>query len=501
MKNRIFTLLGLLILLCSCQKDESFVPLKANFTVPSQQVLAGESISFTDVSEGQPSSWSWEFEGGTPAKSDLSAPVVTYDQPGTYSVSLEIKNSRTASIEKKTGYITVDYRDVEADFTASSTTIMQDESIKFTDKSSGMPNKWEWEFKSGTTIITSAEQSPSIKFSVPGVYSVTLVVTNPKGSHNVVRAELITVVDVTSIEADFDSDQPATYTGGSIKFSDKSVGTATTWNWTFEGASVTTSNIQNPIVIYPNPGRYKVKLVAANSVRSSTIEKAGYIMVVPGGSLTAFYPMDGSINDAGPSKLISTAVGTVTFDGTDRTSAAGRAGAFNGTGGFFVPDNDAMNFGTGDYSVSCWMKTSTTVRGMIWQESGAKGSGDNQTWLRILGSATNLTSFSTEDPTGGSTINLTTAANGSVATTNDGKWHHIVCVRQGAVTALYIDGAKIKEATSPTGVKTTSNNAAFKVGMQEGTAGYSNPFNGQIDDLIIYKKALSQAEITVLKNL
>lgn len=500
MKSKLLPIIALVLVVFGCKKDELSEAMKPDFSVVSKQVLAGESVVFKDESIGQPSTWNWEFEGGLPAKSNLSGPTVVYSQPGTYAVSLEIKNNKTSAIEKKMGFITVNYKDVAADFNASTTAIKQDESVIFTDKSTGMPTQWAWEFKSGTTVITSTLQNPTIKFIVPGVYTVKLIATNPKGPSTVIKTNLITVVDNTSVDADFDSDQTATYTGGSIKFVDKSIGTATAWNWTFEGAAVSSSTSQNPIVTYPNAGRFKVKLVASNSTKSSIIEKTAYIMVVPGGSLTAFYPLDGSINDAGPSKLRSTAVGTITFD-TDRNSAAGRTGVFNSTGGFIVPDNEAMNFGTGDYTVAVWIKTSTNIRGMIWQESGAKGSGDHQTWVRILGTATNLTSFSTEDPTGGSTINLTAAANGSVATTNDGVWHHIVAVRQGAVTILYIDGVKVKEATSATGTKTTSNESPFKVGMQEGTAGYSNQFNGLIDDLIIYKKALNQAEITVLKNL
>ncbi len=499
MKNKLLPFLVLISVLLGCKKDE-LATIKPDFSVVSQQVLAGESIAFTDKSEGQPSSWSWEFEGGTPAKSDLSGPTVTYNQPGTYAVTLEIKNSKTSAVEKKTGFITVNYRDVAADFTASLTTIKQEETVTFTDKSAGMPNKWAWEFKSGATVITSDQQNPAIKFSVPGIYTVTLVATNPKGSNTVMKTNLVTVVDITSVEADFDSDQTATYTGGSIQFNDKSIGTATTWNWTFEGASVATSTVQNPKVTYATAGRYKVKLVASNTVKSSTVEKTAYILVVPGSSLTAFYPLNGNINDAGPSKLTSTAVGTVGFD-ADRNSTAGRTGVFNSTGGFIVPDNEAMNFGTGDYSVSVWVKTSLTSSGMVWQESGGKGSGDNQTWVRILGTATNLTSFSTEDAAGGSTINLTAAANGAAAKTNDGVWHHIVTTRQGLITTIYIDGVKVTERSSTVGVKVTANEGTFKIGMQENTAGYTNRFIGLIDDLIIYKKALTQAEVTALKNL
>lgn len=499
MKNKLLPFLVLISAFLGCKKDE-LAAIKPDFSVVSQQVLAGESIAFIDKSEGQPSSWSWEFEGGTPAKSDLSGPTVTYNQPGTYAVTLEIKNSKTSAVEKKTGFITVNYRAVAADFISSSTTIKQEETVTFTDKSTGMPNKWAWEFKSGSTVITSDQQNPAIKFSVPGIYTVTLVATNPKGANTVTKTNLITVVDITSVEADFDSDQTATYTGGSIQFNDKSIGTATTWSWTFEGASVATSAVQNPKVTYATAGRYKVKLVVANTVKSSTIEKTAYILVVPGSSLTAFYPLNGNINDAGPSKLASTSVGTVGFD-ADRNSAAGRTGVFNNTGGFIVPDNEAMNFGTGDYSVSVWIKTSLTSSGMVWQESGGKGSGDNQTWVRILGTATNLTSFSTEDAAGGSTINLTTAANGAAAKTNDGFWHHIVTTRQGLITTIYIDGVKVMERSSTVGVKVTANEGSFKVGMQENTAGYTNRFIGLIDDVIIYKKALTQAEVTALKNL
>ncbi|PST83570.1 hypothetical protein C7T94_13585 [Pedobacter yulinensis] len=498
-KRSIF-IIALLLVAAACKKEET-QPLEPDFSVTKQEILAGETLTFTDISAGQPSSWNWEFEGGTPARSDLSGPVVTYNQPGTYAVSLEIRNAAGNAVEKKTGYIKVGYRDVVADFSTSATTVKQEESITFTDKSSGMPTAWAWEFSSGSTVIRSEQQNPVVKFSTPGVYTVKLTATNPKGNHTVVREKLLTVVDITSVEAAFDSDQTATYAGGSIQFTDKSVGTATSWNWTFEGAAVTSSSSQNPRVTYPAPGRYKVKLVTSNAARSSTIEKENYVLVVPAAGLTAFYPFNGSIDDAGPSKLVSTAVGTVTFAGADRIAAAGRAATFGTSGGFTVADNDAMNFGTGDYSVSCWVRTTTTTSGMIWQESGGKGSGDNQTWLRLLGTATNLTSFATEDAAGGSTINLTTAANGDAAKTNDGAWHHIVCTRAGTLTAIYIDGVKIREISSGTGVKNTSNAGNFKVGMQEGTGGFSRQYVGQIDDIIIYKKALSQAEINTLKNL
>lgn len=500
--HKLFLLLGLIaFVLQACKKDGLNSRLVAQFKAEKENILAGETVLFTDISEGQPSSWNWTFDGGQPSTSNLSGPSVTYAKPGTYAVTLEIKNGVSSVIEKKTGYIVVGYHGVAAEFEASAASIVQDESISFTDKSSGMPTIWAWEFKSGSTVLTSQDQNPIVKFTIPGVYTVSLMVTNPKGTNTVTKDEFVTVVDKNSVEANFEADQTATYSGGSIKFRDKSVGLATIWNWSFEGAEQTSSNEQHPTVKYTSAGRFKVKLVASNVARTSTIEKESYILVVPGDGLTAFYPLNGSINDYGPNRLISTSVGTVKFAELDRKALAGNTGVFNGTGGFIVPDHEAMNFGTGNYTVSCWMRTAASTSGMIWQESGAKAAGDNQTWLRIRGSATNLTSFSTEDQTGGSSINLTTANSGAKAITNDNRWHHIVCVRQGVNTKMYIDGELIREANSSTGIKVTSNDGSFKVGMQENASGYLNKFNGLIDDLIIYKRALTQAEIAELKNL
>ncbi|RYE21662.1 MAG: PKD domain-containing protein [Sphingobacteriales bacterium] len=498
---RLFILIAVFGFFSACKKDNDAIPLRADFKTETQELLAGDVVRFEDISQGQPATWNWEFPGGDPATSDLSGPEVRYNEPGTYAVTLTIGNKHTTSTETRQGFIKVGYRQVEAAFTISATAVNQNEPVTFTDNSTGMPTAWAWEFKSGATVLTSTEKSPVITFTEPGVYTVTLKVSNPVGEDTEVKTGVLTIVDLTSVEAAFTSDFRSTYTGGTIQFSDASIGTATAWAWTFEGADATTSTEQNPSVKYSAAGRYKVTLVASNDVRSSAVEKTGYILVVPGNGLTAFYPMDGSVNDAGPSKLPSDARGTIAFTQPDRLGAEAAAALLNGSGGIYVEDDNAMNFGVGDYTVSVWYKTNTTQRGMVWQESGALGSGDSQTWLRILGSGTNLTSFSTEDNTGGSTINLTTANAGAAATTNDGVWHHVVCVRSGAVTALYIDGVKIREATSATGPKTTSNNAGFKIGMQETATGFSNPFNGQIDDLIIYKRALSAAEITALKDL
>ena len=80
---------------------------EAEFTADNTTVEAGATVNFTDQSTMMPTSWSWTFDGGTPATSTQQNPSVVYETPGTYSVSLTVTNAQGTDTETKTGYITV----------------------------------------------------------------------------------------------------------------------------------------------------------------------------------------------------------------------------------------------------------------------------------------------------------------------------------------------------------------------------------------------------------
>jgi PKD repeat protein len=62
------------------------------------------TVTFTDLSAGVISSWSWDFgDGGT---STIQDPTHTYTVPGTYTVSLTISGIGGSDTETKAGYIT-----------------------------------------------------------------------------------------------------------------------------------------------------------------------------------------------------------------------------------------------------------------------------------------------------------------------------------------------------------------------------------------------------------
>ena len=63
------------------------------------------SVSFTDLSSGDPTSWSWTFGDG--GNSTVQNPGYTYTAAGTYTVSLTGTNAQGGDTATKTGYITV----------------------------------------------------------------------------------------------------------------------------------------------------------------------------------------------------------------------------------------------------------------------------------------------------------------------------------------------------------------------------------------------------------
>ncbi|MCD4682957.1 MAG: PKD domain-containing protein, partial [Bacteroidales bacterium] len=67
----------------------------------------GGEILFFDASLGGPSSWSWTFEGGNPETSDEKNPVVSYEEPGSYDVTLEVSNSLGTDMISMDDYINV----------------------------------------------------------------------------------------------------------------------------------------------------------------------------------------------------------------------------------------------------------------------------------------------------------------------------------------------------------------------------------------------------------
>ncbi|AKB81749.1 cell surface protein [Methanosarcina barkeri 3] len=159
----------------------------SNFTSSVTSGKAPLNVKFTDTSTGTPAAWKWSFGDGT--SSTHQNPVHKYSKAGTYTVSLTVKNAAGSNMVTKTDYIKVTEKPV-AEFSATPTSGKMPLTVAFTDKSTGTPTKWKWNFGDGAS---STVQNPKHKYSKAGSYTVTLTATNAAGSNMVTKTDYVKI--------------------------------------------------------------------------------------------------------------------------------------------------------------------------------------------------------------------------------------------------------------------------------------------------------------------
>jgi PKD repeat protein len=236
------------------------------------------TVDFTDLSTGNPTSWSWNFGDGV-GTSTAKNPTYEYASVGTYSVTLTVTNDEGSDEETKTDYITVTEQaqiPPVADFSASPTSGDAPLTVNFTDLSTGSPTSWLWDF--GDSVGTSTDQNPSYTYSTPGAYTVALTATNANGSDDETKVDYINVSSSESLAADFEGSPRSGDAPLTVHFTDLSGGDPISWGWDFGDGGV--SFVQNPSHTYNGHGEYDVMLMVMNlDFEMDMVTKYSYITV------------------------------------------------------------------------------------------------------------------------------------------------------------------------------------------------------------------------------
>ncbi|HAP01054.1 MAG TPA: hypothetical protein DCQ93_03925 [Bacteroidetes bacterium] len=261
----------------------------ADFTWSPQNICYGDSVTFTNTTFGPASVWAWDFGGGgSPNTSTQQNPTVLFSTQGNYVVSLTASdNCGTPTSTNAYLIIVNNCVSLQSNFTASATNICEGDSVIFTETSTGLPSatNFEWSFPGGSPSsyigVQGNANPPPIFYSTAGSYDVTLIVSNGFGSDTLVLTNYITVNNCSVPVPSFTSTNQNLCVGDCIDFTDQSVGGVVSWNWTFNGASTLTSNLQNPTnICYNTPGTYDVSLTVSNGTNNSTLTMPNYITVV-----------------------------------------------------------------------------------------------------------------------------------------------------------------------------------------------------------------------------
>ena len=188
--------------------------------------------------------------------------------------------------------------------------------------------------------------------------------------------------------------------------------------------------------------------------------------------LVAYYPFSGNANDAsgnGHNGSVNNATLT-----TDRFGNANCAYSFNGSVGITVPT--LSNTGTSGATLSLWVKTTTTVSA-VQLVQGVPG----VIYLNLFTSGHYLGVF---DGSGGNN----SASNESKTSINSGSWYNIITKNDGKTSYVYVNG-KLENSYSET-LWTGSENFV----IAQYNAGYGTGYNGLLDDIRVYYRAISDSE-------
>jgi PKD repeat protein len=237
-------------------------PLIAGFDWLPKPGCQNQTVTFSDLSSGNITSWAWNFPGGTPAASSLQNPTVTWNLPGIKNVKLTINgvggsNSITQQVEILPAPV--------ANFTFS----VNKYEVTFVNGSVNATS-YDWDFGDGEN---SNEENPVHTYNNAGTYLVVLTATSQCGT----STKAITVN--TAPKADFRGSPIVGCAPLTVQMTNLSSSNAVTYVWSFPGGVPATSNQTNPSVVYALPGTYSVSLKATNFSGSDTIIRVNYIKV------------------------------------------------------------------------------------------------------------------------------------------------------------------------------------------------------------------------------
>ncbi len=346
-------------------------------------ITAGETVTFTDASYDNITSWAWDFGDGS--FSTDSNPSHTYTAAGTYVIGLYVQNATGTASNVSGQIVNSSYtlpqvvvsavQDVSPQFNVelngntygpfgttaeafSGETVNVGDALAFTDASTNAPTTWSWNFGDASPLVTT--QNATHTFTQAGTYVVYFTAGNvngPKTSSSFTITVAGSVAPVSAFTATADGvtkdsqDGTSAYVAGDlvlngtaplqVTFADKSTKSPSAWNWNFTynigGSNVST--LQNPTYTFPQ-GQYQIVLSASNA---------------QGSNVSSIW-----VNVAGPSTPVAS------FTSTPTSGTAPLAVQFNDTsaGGLAAPTSWLWNFGDGTQGSTVQNATHTyTVAG------------------------------------------------------------------------------------------------------------------------------------------
>ena len=167
-------------------------------SVPSVKLFTEPVLVQTTLPTPPSGTFSFSYPNGfsiTSFPGSIPVVITAENVPvGSYTVTFIGKSSNGTPVHKRNATINIIPGEPPvADFSSDTNLVCAGSTVNFFDNSTNSPTEWLWEFAGGEPA-TSAEQNPEgILYAIPGIYNVTLTVTNSVGSNSITKTDFITV--------------------------------------------------------------------------------------------------------------------------------------------------------------------------------------------------------------------------------------------------------------------------------------------------------------------
>lgn len=204
-------------------------------------------------------------------------------------------------------------------------------------------------------------------------------------------------------------------------------------------------------------------------------------LMYPADGIFAYYALDGNTNDSGPNNFNTAS--TAVIPTADRNSVANASGEFNGsTSSMSVFVNSTLNITGSEITIAFWYYANSLAYAGIVDKSQAttpNGFGVDlyNARFRFLGAGVNF-------------YTLTTAPSGG--------WHHVCFTVKGNIGKFYLDGVLTENVSNLTAITAPTTNTLMWIGARNNNSGF---FNGKLDDVFIYRRALNDNQIAMMKEI
>ena len=312
-------------------------------------------------------------------------------------------------------------------------------------------------------------------------------------------------ITITPVTTNFTSNTQTVFVGNSVNFTDTSTNSPIIWEWRFEGGTPSSSNQPNPSVQYSTTGTFKVTLKSTNLGGTDTKEVINYITVTSNsgsGHLQGHYNFQGNLNDASSYSRNLNIVGSFTPTYTvDHNANPASSYVSPGITGKYLTNSYTGVGGNSERTVTAWIKTTTAGSRKTIVSWGTNSAGEmfnimiHDGNIRVEGGSSNVQND-----------------DAIVARLDGDTWRHIAVSYNPtdgdklADVKMYIDG--VYYANQPdSGDSYNSEGTVINTGniinnMQIGNTNYTSGYywQGQLDDIRVYSKALSLSEINTVMN-